>query len=226
MSGLILVVEDDPKTAQSIRLYLEHDGFEVETFHDGRAALDRLEQIEPQAIILDVMLPGVDGLTLCRSVRARRNVPILMVSARTQEQDRLAGLHLGADDYITKPFSLRELVARVRAVLRRCGVPAPGSHGLTLDSSRHEAAVNATPVKLTPSEFRVLRLFVESPARVYTREEIIRLALGPDFDGFDRTVDAHIMNLRRKVRHAGGPSQIIATVFGVGYRLRNRDDDD
>src|SRR6266700_3450557 len=219
MAGLILVVEDDPKTAQSIRLYLEHDGFEVETVHDGRAALDRLEQIEPQAIILDVMLPLVDGLTLCRSVRASRDVPILMVSARTQEPDRLAGLHAGADDYIIKPFSLRELVARVRAVLRRCRVPAPGPQGLILDAAKHEAAIHGAPLNLTPSEFRVLRLFIDSPARVYTREEIIRLALGPDFDGFDRTVDAHIMNVRRKVRSAGGPRQIIATVFGVGYRL-------
>jgi DNA-binding response OmpR family regulator len=222
--GLILVVDDDPKTAQSIRLYLEHDGFQVETVHNGRAALERLEYIEPQAIVLDVMLPGVDGLTLCRSVRARRDVPILMVSARTQEPDRLAGLHVGADDYITKPFSLRELVARVHAVLRRCRLPAPGSYGLLLDAAKFEATLQGTPLKLTPSEFRVLRLFVDSPARVYTREEIIRLALGPDFDGFDRTVDAHIMNVRRKVRNAGGPPQIIATVFGVGYRLRTPDE--
>jgi DNA-binding response OmpR family regulator len=159
-------------------------------------------------------------------VREKRDVPILMVSARTQEPDRLAGLHVGADDYITKPFSLRELVARVRAVLRRCGPAAPAPHGLTLDPARHAAAVLGRPLDLTPSEFRILKLFVDAPARVYTREEIIRLALGPDFDGFDRTVDAHIGNLRRKVRNAGGPAQVVAAVFGVGYRLKAADESD
>lgn len=223
-AGLILVIEDDPKTAKSIRLYLEHGGFEVETVHDGRAALERLEHIDPQAILLDVMLPGVDGLTLCRSVRARSDVPILIVSARTQEPDRLAGLYVGADDYIGKPFSLRELVARLRAVLRRCRIPLPESLGLTLHTERHEASIHGKLLKLTPSEFRVLRLFADSPTRVFTREEVISFALGPDFDGFDRTVDAHIMNVRKKFRNAGGPSRIIATVFGIGYRLRSADE--
>jgi len=207
------------KTASSIRLYLEHAGFAVDVVHDGRVALDYLSTRHPLAVILDVMLPNVDGLQICRRVRGESDAPVLIVSARTEEPDRVAGLQLGADDYLTKPFSPRELVARLKAVLRRTGARA-ATRGFALDPRRHEATVNGSVVPLTATEFRVLSLFAESPGRVFTREDVIRLTFGSEWDGLDRTVDAHIMNVRRKVAAAGGPHRIIATVIGVGYRLQ------
>lgn len=215
----VLVVEDDRKTSASIRLYLERSGYAAEPAYDGPSALGALDRVLPLAVILDVMLPGVDGFEICRRLRDRGEVPVLIVSARTDEEDRLRGLRLGADDYLTKPFSPRELVARLEAVLRRAGARPSAVPGLSLDPRKHVCEVAGSAVPLTPTEFRVLRLFLETPDRVFTREEVIRYALGSDFDGFDRTVDAHIMNVRRKVRRAGGPEQVIATVFGVGYRL-------
>jgi two-component system response regulator BaeR len=214
----VFVIDDDRQTADTIRLYLEAAGYPVEVFYDGRRALDRLGEREPAAVIVDVMLPGLDGLTLCRELRRTSRVPILIVSARTEEADRLIGLNLGADDYLTKPFSPRELVARLRAVLRRIEPPT-GPAGLAVDARTHEMRFEGRPLPLTATEFRILRLFAESPGRVFTRDDIIRLALGADFEGLDRTVDAHIMNVRRKVRTVGGPTDIIATVFGVGYKL-------
>jgi DNA-binding response OmpR family regulator len=221
MSSLrpVLVVEDDRKTADIIRLYLERDGYDVEVVHDGPSALEMLERVVPLAVVLDIMLPGASGLDVCRQVRRQGEVPVLIVSARTGEQDRLSGLHIGADDYITKPFSPRELVARLRAVLRRSGVGSEPVPGLRLDPRAHIATWQGAPLPLTPTEFRILGLFVKSGERVFTRDEVIRRAMPEHFDGMDRTVDAHVMNIRRKVRRAGGPDQIIATVFGVGYRL-------
>jgi DNA-binding response OmpR family regulator len=215
----VLVVEDDRKTAAIMRLYLERDGYDVEVVHDGTAALEMLEQTVPLAVVLDVMLPGTSGLDICRQVRRQGDVPVLIVSARTGEQDRLSGLHAGADDYIIKPFSPRELVARLRAVLRRSGVRAEAVPGLYLDPRTHTVTWQGAPLPLTPTEFRILGLFLKAGERVFTRDEVIRRALPDHFDGLDRTVDAHVMNIRRKVRRAGGPDQIIATVFGVGYRL-------
>lgn len=215
----VLVVEDDRKTAASIRLYLEHAGFAVDVVHDGRDALEFLQAQRPLAVILDVMLPAVDGLEICRRIREDGETPVLIVSARTEEPDKITGLGLGADDYIAKPFSPRELVARLEAVLRRTGARLR-QVGLTLDARRHEAAFDGRSVPLTPTEFRILHLFVESPARVFSRDDVIRRVFGRDWDGLDRTVDAHIMNVRRKVRAAGGPEQVIVTVFGLGYRLQ------
>ncbi len=217
----ILVVEDDRKTAASIRLYLEHAGFSVDCVHDGTEATERLRHLRPLAVILDVMLPGIGGIELCKRIRRGRdgNTPILMVSARTEEPDRFLGLQTGADDYITKPFSPRELVARVQAVLRRTGARAPFSGDFTIDTGRHALEFRGKPVPLSPSEFRIMQLFMGASHRVFTRDEVIRFALDRDFDGLDRTIDAHIMNIRRKVRDAGGPAEIICTVFGVGYRL-------
>ena len=214
----VFVIEDDRKTADTIRLYLADGGYPVEVFYDGALALERLGHVNPLAVIVDLMLPGVDGLTICRELRRDSRVPILIVSARTEEADRLRGLNLGADDYLTKPFSPRELVARLRAVLRRANDPSQAT-GLTLDARAHEVRVNNRVVPLTATEFRVLRLFTDSPNRVFTRDDMVRLALGPDFAGLDRTVDAHVMHVRRKVRAGGGPEEVIATVFGVGYRF-------
>jgi|HubBroStandDraft_1064217.scaffolds.fasta_scaffold178419_2 DNA-binding response OmpR family regulator len=219
----ILVIEDDRKTAASIRLYLEDAGYTVDCIHNGAEALDRLRHFRPLAVILDVMLPQVSGVEICKRIRREGQTPVLIVSARTEETDRLLGLRIGADDYITKPFSPRELVARVQAVLRRAGVQSRGPTGVYLDSERHEFDVRGKLIPLSPTEFRIAQLFVDAPSRVFTRDDVIRFALGPDFDGLDRTVDAHIMNIRRKVRNAGGPIGIISTVFGVGYRLGLRD---
>jgi DNA-binding response OmpR family regulator len=214
----VFVIDDDRTTADTIRLYLEAAGYPVEVFYDGARAFERLQACEPAAVIVDLMLPGLDGLTICRELRRAGRVPILIVSARTEETDRLIGLNLGADDYVTKPFSPRELVARLRAVLRRVEPTLPPG-GLTVDARAHEVRLEGRALPLTATEFRILRLFADAPGRVFTRDDIIRLALGPDFEGLDRTVDAHIMNVRRKVRTAGGPADIIATVFGVGYKL-------
>jgi DNA-binding response OmpR family regulator len=215
----VLIVEDDRTTAASIELYVRHAGFAVDVAHDGREALAYLDERRPLAVILDVMLPHVDGLQICKRVREESDTPVIVVSARTEESDRLAGLQLGADDYVTKPFSPRELVARLQAVLRRSGVRTERA-GLVLEPRHHEASVNGVRVALTPTEFRVLEVFAANPGRVFSRDDLIRLAFGHAWDGLDRTVDAHIMNVRRKVRVAGGPEQVIATVFGVGYTLR------
>jgi DNA-binding response OmpR family regulator len=219
--GVIFVVEDDRKTAAAIRLYLEHEGFAVECAHDGSEALDRLHHLRPLAVILDLMLPGLSGTEICKAIRRDGSIPVLMVSARTEEPDRYEGLSLGADDYITKPFSPRELVARVKAVLRRVEGAAGKPSGICLDTERHALDLRGTVVPLSPTEFRIVDLFIRSPQRTFTRDEVIRFALGPDFDGLDRTIDAHIMNIRRKVRAAGGPARILRTVFGVGYRLES-----
>jgi DNA-binding response OmpR family regulator len=215
----VLIVEDDRKTAASIRLYLQHAGFGADVVHDGHAALAYLESRRPLALIVDVMLPGVSGLQICRRVREAGETPVLIVSARTEEPDRIEGLQLGADDYLTKPFSPRELVARLQAVLRRSGVRIARS-GLEFDERRHEATVNSKVVPLTRTEFRLLQVMVDAPGRVFSRDDLIRVAFGSDWDGMDRTVDAHIMNLRRKLRGAGARADAIVTVFGLGYKFR------
>lgn len=223
----ILVVEDDAKAAGLIRLYLEHAGFAVETAGDGRAALERaLREPEPRLIVLDVMLPHVDGFEVCRRLRAESDVPIILVTARVEEDDRLAGLDLGADDYVSKPFSPRELVARVRAVLRRSpdaepAGPAIERGGVRLDPSAHRAEVRGATVDLTPREFRLLHTLMRSPGRAFTRQELVERALGRDFEGLDRTIDAHVKNLRRKLESDGTDASVIETVAGVGYRFRD-----
>jgi DNA-binding response OmpR family regulator len=224
----ILVVDDDPKTVSSLRLYLEHAGFEVSAAADGRQALARARSNpSPDLIVLDLMLPHVDGLTVCRTLRGESDVPIILLTARTTEEDRLEGLDLGADDYVPKPFSPRELVARVRAVLRR--TPAglvdarPIRAGrLTIDPARREVKVGTKPVELTPREFRLLEVLARAPGRAFTREELVERAFGPDYEALDRTIDAHVMNLRRKIEPDPAAPTYIQTVFGVGYRFAGR----
>jgi DNA-binding response OmpR family regulator len=219
--GRILVVDDDAKTAASVRLYLEHAGYEVEVAGDGRTALDQARaDPPPDLIVLDWMLPQLDGLTVCRLLQAESAVPVILLTARTTEPERLEGLTLGADDYVTKPFSPRELVARVGVVLRRTRRDDSDSArvvaGLvTVDPLRHEAAVSGQAVELTPREFALLLCLARSPGRVFTRRELRDRAFGPDSEALDRTVDAHVMNLRRKL----GEDVPIETVFGVGYRI-------
>jgi DNA-binding response OmpR family regulator len=223
----ILVVEDDAKASGLIRLYLEHAGYAVETAADGPAALDRARrEPAPRLIVLDVMLPHVDGFEVCRRLRAESDVPIILVTARVEEEDRLAGLDLGADDYVSKPFSPRELVARVRAVLRRSPDEQPQGPpvergGVRLDPAAHRVDVHGAAIDLTPREFRLLHALMRAPGRAFTRQELVERALGRDFAGLERTIDAHVKNLRRKLEPAGADPSVIETVAGVGYRFRD-----
>jgi DNA-binding response OmpR family regulator len=225
----VLVVDDDVKTVELVKLYLNRDGYRVMTAYDGIEALRLARTGRPDLIVLDLMLPGMDGLEVCRTLRNESDVPIIMLTAMTTDQDKLTGLELGADDYITKPFSPRELAARVRTVLRRIPGergPAQVRHGkLTVDFHKHEVTLTGKPVLLTSVEFRLLGVLAKEPGRVFSRAQLIEQALGPDFEGFDRTIDVHILKLRRKLEPDPAHPTYIKTVYGVGYKLAELDDD-
>jgi len=219
----VLVVDDDVKTVELVKLYLNRDGYRVLTAYDGNEALTLAREKQPDLIVLDLMLPGINGLEICRILREESDVPIIMLTALTTDDDRLTGLDIGADDYVTKPFSPRELAARVRAVLRRL----PGERGpekiehgaLTVNFLKHEAFLKGKPLNLTPIEFKVLGALVKEPGRVFSRAQIIEKALGFDFDGFDRTIDVHILKLRRKLEPDPRHPRYIKTIYGTGYKL-------
>ena len=225
----VLVVDDDAKTVELVKLYLNRDGYRVLTAYDGVEALRLAREGHPDLIVLDLMLPGIDGLEICRTLRAESDVPIIMLTAMTTDDDRLTGLDLGADDYVTKPFSPRELAARVRAVLRRLpGERGPDriEHGaLTVNFLKHEAFLDGEPLNLTPVEFKLLGALIKEPGRVFSRAQIIEKALGYDFDGFDRTIDVHILKLRRKLEPNPRHPRYIKTVYGAGYKLLEVDSD-
>ena len=209
----ILVIEDDPKTSASIERYLLHAGYRVDVAANGDAGLEKARRDRPDLIVLDLMLPGISGVEICRALRESSSaVPIIMLTARAAEEDKLRGLNLGADDYVTKPFSPRELVARVAAVLRRSG-PVHEDGELVLDRDRREATLRGEAVALTAAEFRILDAFLRSPGRVFTREELL-----PSEEALDRTVDVHIKNLRRKIEDDRANPTRIVTVFGIGYK--------
>jgi DNA-binding response OmpR family regulator len=227
----ILIVEDDRKTIELIRLYLERNGYGVQSAVDGRSALDLVRQRPPDLIVLDLMLPRLGGLEICRQVRQQfPTLPIIMLTARSTENDILLGLDLGADDYMTKPFSPRELVARVRTVLRRAGdQPAstrqPLRFGdLIIDPLRHEVTWCGEPLLLTPKEFKLLETMGREPGRAFTRLELVQRVFGDDYEGLERTVDAHIMNLRKKLEPDPSQVRFIQTVYGVGYRFNGQPD--
>jgi DNA-binding response OmpR family regulator len=222
----LLVVDDDKKIVDLVTAYLQRDGYRVLPAYDGLQALELARQKQPDLIVLDLMLPGIDGLDVCRVLRSEGNrVPIIMLTAKTLEEDRLAGLELGADDYVTKPFSPRELVARVRAVLRRAGEgqangpPQVRCGDLVVDFARHEARVRGEAVHLTPKEFRLLEVLVREPGRAFSRLELLDRVFGYDYEGLERTVDVHVMNLRRKIEPDPAAPTCIQTVFGVGYKF-------
>ncbi|MBI4200586.1 MAG: response regulator transcription factor [Chloroflexi bacterium] len=226
MASTVLIVEDDPNTVELVRLYLGRDGHKVLIASDGPEGLRLAREAHPDLVVLDLMLPGLDGMEVCRILREESDVPIVMLTARVEEDDRLVGLDLGADDYVAKPFSPRELAARIRAVLRRTATgavdrgPAELRHGNITADLRHRAVrVGATPVRLTPTEFRLLVLLLRQPGRTFTRQEIMDRVFGEDFDGFDRTVDAHVSNLRRKLEADPQRPRYIHAVYGVGYRF-------
>jgi two-component system alkaline phosphatase synthesis response regulator PhoP len=222
----VLVIDDDTKTVELVKLYLNRDGYKVLTAYDGNEALRLARESHPDLIVLDLMLPGLDGLEVCRKLREESDVPIIMLTARTTENDRLAGLNLGADDYVTKPFSPRELAARVRAVLRRIPEemlmrgPEEIKYGeLIINFRKHEVNLAGTRLILTPIEFKLLGILAREPDRVFSRAQLIEMSVGYDFEGFDRTVDVHIYNVRRKLEAVPGHTVQIKTVYGTGYKL-------
>ncbi len=224
MSGRkILVVDDDVKTVSLVKMYLERDGHSVLTAYDGPAALRIFREQQPHLVLLDVMLPGIDGVEICRILRAESDVPIIMLTARTRDEDKMTGLDTGADDYVTKPFSPGELAARVRAVFRRLPAergPAEIKYGgFYLNFPKWEAALNNKKLNLTSVEFKILATFLREPGRVFDRMEIIDKAFGYDFESFDRAIDVHIHNLRRKIEPDPKPPRYIKTVYGAGYKL-------
>ena len=224
----VLIVEDDPAVARLVRLYLVQAGYEVLAAEDGTEGLRLALEKRPALVVLDLNLPGMDGIEVCKNLRSDSDVSIIMVTARVEEEDRLRGLNIGADDYVTKPFSPRELVARVNAVLRRSkpaaqettarrGLLAVGD--ITMDLDTRTVNVGEETVKLTPTEYSLLEYFMASEGRTVTRDQLINGALGYDFDGFDRTVDTHVSNLRRKLKSPVAADRYIKTVYGIGYRF-------
>jgi two-component system, OmpR family, alkaline phosphatase synthesis response regulator PhoP len=221
----ILVVDDEPRIVQLVRDYLEHGGFTVLTASDGAAALRTARTGRPDLVVLDLSLPGLHGLDVARSLRREGDVPIIMLTARTEESDKLVGLELGADDYVTKPFSPKELVARVRAVLRRAEAAASPSDvirvgsDVELDVPRMEARFGGRRVDLTRSEFQIVAAMARQPGRVFTRSQLLDAVRGVAFESYERAIDAHIKNIRRKIG-----ASYVETVFGVGYRFAEPSD--
>ena len=223
-SRTILVVDDEPRIVELARDYLEHAGFRVITANDGRGALDVARHDRPDLIVLDLGLPGLDGLDVTRELRRDGSIPIVMVTARDDELDKLLGLELGADDYLTKPFSPRELVARVKAVLRRTDRPTGPSDvirvgELQLDVPRMRTEVAGRSIDLTPTEFTLLATLARQPGRIFTRSQLLDALHGVAFESYERAIDSHIKNLRRKLEPDPRQPRFVLTVYGVGYRL-------
>lgn len=225
-AGKILVVDDEPHIVELVRYNLMQEGFEVSVAYDGHDAIAKAQEHNPDLVILDLMLPYVDGLEVCRHLRRGSSVPILMLTAKHGEQERVVGLELGADDYVTKPFSPRELVARVRAILRRTAREQPGDGGvmaagaLRLDPTTHEVRLRDRLVDLTAKEFDLLQLLLSHPNRVFTRDFLLEHIWGYDYFGSTRTVDMHISRLREKIEDDPNAPTYIMTVRGVGYKLK------
>lgn len=226
--GLILVVDDEDHIRELVRLYLEKEGFKVAMAADGEAAVQKARTLHPQLIILDIMLPKLDGWDVCREVRKFSEIPIIMLTAKGEEFDKVLGLELGADDYLTKPFSPRELVARVKAILRRAVPDEPAQKediinltGLTVNQSSREVHVDGREVTLTPKEFDLLWFLAKNPGKVFTREQLLTAVWGYDYYGDLRTVDTHIKRLREKVEREGTEPSAhhVKTIWGVGYKF-------
>jgi two-component system response regulator RegX3 len=222
----ILLVEDESSLVETVRYALEREGFAVEVARDGRAALDRFAESEPDLVILDLMLPEVSGLDVCRRIRDTSTVPIVMVTAKDSEADKVAGLELGADDYVTKPFSVRELVSRVRAHLRRSLMTAPVANGsllaggpVRMDVDRHEVTVDGAKVAFPPKEFELLETFLRSPGRLLTRELLIQRIWGDDYVGDTKTLDVHVKRVRQKIERDPHDPEWLLTVRGLGYKF-------
>jgi two-component system OmpR family response regulator len=224
LSSKVLVVDDEVHIVELARLYLTREGYEVEGVGDGDQAMARFGQLKPDLVILDIMLPGIDGLTLCKEIRKQSQVPIIMLTARDEVTDKVVGLEVGADDYLTKPFHPQELVARAKALLRRARVEPDlpkliRAGKLEIDLERHEVRHGKARVQLRPKEFDLLTLLARHPGRVFQRSELLDLVWGYDFPGYTRTVDVHVQQVREKLAGASVTDPSIQTVWGVGYRL-------
>lgn len=219
----ILIIEDERKIAALLRDYLQQADYQVTLLASGEQAVEQIRQQPPDLVILDLMLPGKDGLTICREVRAFSDLPILILTAKVDEVDRLVGLEMGADDYICKPFSPREVVARVKAVLRRTRPMAETEKielgPLVLDSATRRVTILEEDLHLTPNEFDLLKVLMAHPERVFERSDLISMVQGYDFQGYDRTIDSHIKNIRKKISAHLPGSQVIRTIYGIGYAL-------
>ena len=229
MTKKILVIDDEEKIVTVLKAYLEQSGYQVVTAADGKGALAVFQREKPDFMILDLTLPGLDGLEVCRAVRRQSNIPILMLTARVEEADKLMGLELGADDYVVKPFSPREVVARVRTIFRRASGEAAQNEiirvgNLEIDMDQHTVMVADHQVELTPTEFDILVVLARQPKRVFTRLQIMEQAQGNAFEGYERTIDAHIKNIRLKLEPNSKDPTFIHTVFGVGYKLEVKTD--
>jgi len=226
----IVVIDDEPSVREVVQAYLEKDGYHVFAAANGAEGLALAERTQPALIVLDLMLPDISGEEICSEIRSRSDVPVLMLTAKASEEERIAGLVSGADDYLVKPFSPRELVARVRAVLRRTqGVDEPlvelfslDEGRLTIDTVRHEVSSGGSVVDLTPNEFKLLVTLARYPGRVYSRYELINRVQGYDFEGYERTIDVHVKNLRKKIEPDPAHPRYVETVIGVGYKLARR----
>jgi DNA-binding response OmpR family regulator len=224
MTKKILVVDDEERMRSLLNAYLSHEGFTVLTAVDGHDALHQMRRETPDLIVLDLMMPGMDGYEFMRRMRAERDIPVIMLTARVDEADSILGLELGADDYVHKPFSPRVLVARIRAVLRRVGMSVPRGEliqaaDVRLDRGTRQVLVGQRDVRLTPSEFDLLAAMMESPGRVYSRAELLERVQGVAYEGYERTIDVHIRNLRSKIEPESSAPRYIETVYGVGYRF-------
>ncbi len=224
MNELVLVVDDEAQIVKLARDYLEHAGFRVLSAGDGNMALAVARREKPDLVVLDLMLPGLDGLDVARALRRESDVPIIMLTARVEEADRLIGLELGADDYISKPFSPRELVARVRTVLRRVhgATRTPGlvrAADLEIDLEGHRVSRSGASVKLSRIEFNLLAILAQHPGQIFTRAQLLDRLHGVVFDGYDRSIDAHIKNLRRKLENDPAEPRYVLTVYGIGYKF-------
>ena len=221
----IVIVEDEEKIAQILVDYLQRDGFPTSVLHDGSEAVETIKALDPALVILDLMLPGKDGLSICRELRQFSNVPILMLTARVDEIDRLLGLEIGADDYVCKPFLPREVVARVKSILRRVGQVAVQTQetlqyrGIALSLDRFQCQVDGTVLDLTPVEFRMLQTLIGQPGRVYSRDSLMRSSYPDDRIVSDRTIDSHIKNLRKKLADVLDSGEVIHSIYGVGYKI-------
>ena len=223
----ILIVDDEVKITEVVKSYLENSGYLTACAYDGKNAMSLFEKCSPVLIILDLMLPDMTGEDICREIRKKSRVPIIMLTAKVEDADIINGLGIGADDYLTKPFSPRQLVARIEAVLRRVSseaIPLTNEFSfhdgdLVIDGLRHEIRKNGQLVALTPNEYKILVTMSKYPSKVFTREELIELALGDDYDGFDRVIDTHIKNIRQKLGDDGRTPRYILTVHGTGYRF-------
>lgn len=219
----LLIAEDEVKIAELLKDYLVAAGFSVKTVERGDSAVVEVRNNPPELVLLDIMLPGMDGMEVCRAIRKFSSVPIIMITARIEEIDRILGLELGADDYVCKPFSPREIVARVKAILRRSRPQSEETllrvGQISMDCATREVSVRGERANLTPNEFALLKALMTRPNRVFTRAELVNLVQGYSFDGYERTIDSHIKNLRKKLGEKIRDQEVISTVYGVGYRL-------